>query len=175
MILREVKVLIIATFVFVGSLFFLSSCVEDLIEPEYDSLADRTILVYMAADNNLYSNAIENINDMRSVMDRSLSHNKNLIIYIDSPDTVSVLINVQNRCDTIMVYEEQNSADGRTLAKVISYVKRRFPAKSYGLIMWSHGSGWLSSEGYSTVIKSYRVPDRDRENSIYFPYDVDVP
>ena len=114
MILREVKVLIIATFVFVGSLFFLSSCVEDLIEPEYDSfLADRTILVYMAADNNLYSNAIENINDMRSVMDRSLSHNKNLIIYIDSPDTVSVLINVQNRCDTIMVYEEQKSEIGR--------------------------------------------------------------
>ena len=176
MILREVKVLIIATFVFVGSLFFLSSCVEDLIEPEYDSfLADRTILVYMAADNNLYSNAIENINDMKSIMDRSLSQNKNLIIYIDGLDSVPVLINVQNRCDTIMVYEEQNSADGRTLAKVISYVKRRFPAKSYGLIMWSHGSGWLSSEGYSTVLKSYRAPDRDRENSMYFPYDVDVP
>lgn len=171
---KEVKVFMTISIV-LGSLFFLSSCVEDLVEPEYDSFADRTILVYMAADNNLYSNAVQNIDDMRSVMDRSLSRNKNLIIYIDSPDSAPVLINVHNRCDTIKVYEEQNSADGKTLAQVISYVAHRFPAKSYGLLLWSHGSGWLSSEGYSTVLKSYRAPDRDREHVIHVPYDVDGP
>lgn len=178
MLKKEVKVLMTTVF-FIGSLFFLSGCVEDLVEPEYDSFANRTILVYMAADNNLYSNAVQNINDMLSVMD-TLSQNKNLIIYIDSPDSVPVLINVHinvhNRCETIKVYEEQNSADGNTLAKVITYVKRRFPAKSYGLLLWSHGSGWLSSEGLSTVSNYYRAPYRNNENGVVVPYyDLDGP
>lgn len=45
--------------------------------------------------------------------------------------------------DTLMVYEELNSADASTLSKTIEYVKDNFKTNSYGLVLWGHGMGWL--------------------------------
>ncbi len=42
-------------------------------------------------------------------------------------------------------YEEQNSVYPTVMAEVYNRVFSAFPAKSYGLVLWSHGDGWLPS------------------------------
>ena len=50
--------------------------------------------------------------------------------------------------DTLVTYPSSTVAtSGATMNEVLSYVKTNFPAKGYGLIFASHGSGWLP-EGY---------------------------
>ena len=46
--------------------------------------------------------------------------------------------------DTIFM-KEALSADPTTLQDVIQYTREHFPAKSYGLLLWGHASGWLVS------------------------------
>lgn len=41
---------------------------------------DRTVLVYLASDNNLYRFALQNLNDMKSAME---GLDGNLLVYID--------------------------------------------------------------------------------------------
>ena len=51
--------------------------------------------------------------------------------------------------DTLAVFEEDmaaSSAEG--LRRVTSFVKSRFPAKGYGMVFSSHGSGWLPAGYY---------------------------
>ena len=50
--------------------------------------------------------------------------------------------------DTLVTYPEDVMANTpETMRKVLTYVKEEFPAKGYGLVFSSHGSGWLP-EGY---------------------------
>ena len=43
----------------------------------------------------------------------------------------------------------QNSASTETLTQIIDKVQKEYPADSYGLVLWSHGTGWLPSDIYS--------------------------
>ncbi|MDR1342538.1 MAG: hypothetical protein LBK18_04675, partial [Prevotellaceae bacterium] len=61
-------------------LIFLScSGREEVQEP---SLSQRTVLVYMAADNNLYRNALTDIEEM---LQASIPPDVNLVVYLDAP------------------------------------------------------------------------------------------
>ncbi|NCE72635.1 clostripain-related cysteine peptidase [Odoribacter sp. Z80] len=112
---------------------------------------DRTVLVYMAADNSLSSDGYANIELMLEGMKKVSGR---LVIYFDSDDDVPRLMTVEKnssgvpRLDTIAVYAEENSASVKVLSRVVEQVKRLYPADSYGLILWSHGMAWLP-EGYN--------------------------
>ncbi len=72
--------------------------------------------------------------------------------------------------DTLAVFDETmaaSSAEG--LHQVTSYVKSRFPAKGYGMIFSSHGSGWLpagyyySPSNYEEIFGGNAAPSSVRE------------
>lgn len=51
--------------------------------------------------------------------------------------------------DTLKIYPESTVASsGATMRDVLSLVKSTFPAKSYGMVFSSHGSGWLPAGYY---------------------------
>ena len=60
---------------------------------------------------------------------------------------------------------KENSASPQVLKRVINDVTRLYPAKSYGLIVFSHGSGWLPSH---TLVNGSRsiIIDNDNEMEI---------
>jgi len=61
-------------------------------------------------------------------------------IYMDSNERIVV--------DTLVTYDKSmNSASTECLRTVLKDVRNMFPAKGYGLLFSSHGSGWLP-EGY---------------------------
>lgn len=51
--------------------------------------------------------------------------------------------------DTVQVFDESHvAASPETLKEVLSIAKSRFPARGYGLLFSSHGSGWLPQDYY---------------------------
>jgi len=108
----------------------------------------KTVLVYMVADNSLSSDARVNIDSLMAGMERS-NIEGNLIIYVDRNNEVPRLIRLVKAGDgtvslqTIKTYPEQNSVSPTVMASVFTEVADRFPSKSYGLVLWSHGYGWL--------------------------------
>ena len=66
---------------------------------------------------------------------------------------------------TIHTYDQENSASPQVLKRVINDVTRLYPAKSYGLIVFSHGSGWLPPH---TLVNGSRsiIIDNDNEMEI---------
>lgn len=107
-----------------------------------------TLLVYIAGDNSLgQDNAMTNIMAMKVALGNSMN-DCNLLAYVDRRDTVAippVLIHIHDsRIDTIRCYDkDQSSVDAKTLASIIDDVLTDFPSEYYGLLMWSHGMGWV--------------------------------
>lgn len=122
----------------------------------------RTVLVYMAADNNLSSFGYTNIQSMIAGVTTSGLNNGNLLVYFDPADDVpqllQITVNKQGAVvkQVIKTYSEQNSASKEVVSAVINEVinDSRFKADSYGLMLWSHGTAWLPST-YKNLLKSF--------------------
>ena len=147
---------------FLVPVLFLSACRKpDAPKPESVPVPLRTVIVYMAADNDLYNNAVSNINDMEAAMGDFAG---NLIVYIDPPSHAKpsspYIMEIRHdesrtiTSPTVKTYPEQNSASGEVMERVIEDIVEMYPADGYGLVLWSHGTGWLPSGTYGSSIKS---------------------
>jgi len=123
---------------------FLSCHNNDFEEEETD---ENTVLVYMIGDNNMNGSYVSSdMSEMKEGYATIKSPGKNnLLVYVDDYDTpVLIRIKMENGKavnDTIQRYSEMDSCDADTLKTVINYVKSKFKAYHYGLVLWSHGSG----------------------------------
>lgn len=129
--------------------FFLTLSCAPMSEP----LADWTLLVYMIADNNLDSFTTADINEMESALPTS---NVQVVVYVDRavgsvPEAPVCLRIVGDRSKEIVselvrTYIEQDSCDDKVLAEFIGWAKSTYPARRYGLVLWSHGTGWIPAK-----------------------------
>jgi len=111
--------------------------------------AKRTILVYMAADNSLYKNANKDIEEMLAT---EIPNEYNLLVYIDTPNNNPNLLKItKGKIDTVNQYNTQNSASKQVMKSVVDETFSLFSAESYGLILWSHGTGWLPKGVYDRI------------------------
>lgn len=118
-------------------------------------LAARTVLIYIAADNDLtttgdYGNeSLKNIT--KGATAEALAGN-NLLVYKDCKNEMPVLLRITPEGqETVIAYtEDENSGSPATLRSAIEETLRAYPAKSYGLILWSHGSNWFPSSMATT-------------------------
>jgi hypothetical protein len=115
--------------------------------------ATWTILHYAAADNNLESMLIQDINEMEAGHRGTAS--VNIVVQLDKnsepgvwryhvkPDPDRTTIN-----STLVGHseEEPNSGDWRTLAAFGQWATTCYPADYYTVIIGGHGSGWSGSE-----------------------------
>ncbi len=117
---------------------------------KHDNLPLRTVIIYMIADNNLDYFSVKNINEMEAGFNNN--YNGNLLVYVDraegaTPSHPIVYKISQDTTEAIMsevafVYEEQNSANETVMTNSLLDIIQPYPAQSYGLILWSHGTAW---------------------------------
>lgn len=125
----------------------LTSCHKDD-EPQTTPYK-RTVLVYLAADNNLSSFALEDLAEMKEGMAQVSGGMLHLLVYIDtgsSPRLVELKKqNGQVVEDVVRTYDDRNSVGVDETREVFADVFSNpdFKAESYGLIYWSHGDGWI--------------------------------
>jgi hypothetical protein len=106
--------------------------------------ANRTVIVYMAADNDLSEDAYDNLREIQSGYEEK---GANLIVFIDPADDVPHILKIiLGGNQRIKVYPEFNSADTGQMRQVLNDIICMYPAESYGLILWSHGSSWLPAD-----------------------------
>lgn len=71
--------------------------------------------------------------------------------------------------DTLKTFDPSvMAADPSTLREVLGFVKDNFPAKGYGMVFSSHGSGWLPAGYYSEPDKFERAHSEKTQRSV--PY-----
>ncbi len=123
--------------------------------------SDTMVFVYMAADNNLASSAMA---DIQEIVDGYVpdycepgERGDVLLLFIDLPSSEPQLMRlyrdrygVVNK-EVLRVYDEEKyiSSDPNTLNEVLYYSHSLFPTEHNGLVLWSHGTGWLPEGFYS--------------------------
>lgn len=140
----------ICFFLLLGLTFFLSACDNDDPEPGKGK-GTRTVLAYIMADNNLSKFSADDINEMMEGMKQVNASGCNLLVYTDEQYSTPVLYHIYKnkkgivQKEAIREYEEQISTDAAVMQEVIQRAFSEYPADSYGLIIWSHGEGWIPS------------------------------
>jgi len=110
---------------------------------------DWTIILYIAADNDLSSFAIRNIKQMARV---GSNEHFNIVVQLDIRKSTGEKITRRyyiekekilhlNAGDSLS--QKMDSGDPQTLISCCGWAITDFPAEHYGLVLWDHGTGIL--------------------------------
>ena len=103
----------------------------------------RTVIAYLAADNDLWEDALRSIEEMKSSFREGGAR---LVVFADIADEAPCILEIGSNTATIIkIYPEHNSADANQMREILEDITAMYPADSYGLILWSHGSSWFPS------------------------------
>ncbi|MCH5168191.1 MAG: hypothetical protein J1F27_01015 [Prevotellaceae bacterium] len=125
----------------------LSGCHDD-IEPPIDPTppqteAERTVIVYMAADNSLNGAVGQDMAEMIRGKDQ-IPENVNFLIYLDDRKLPAIYeLSAKRGTQLWKQYDEEHcSTDSTTMLSILREIEQAFPARHYGLSLWSHATGW---------------------------------
>jgi len=133
----------------------------------------RTVIAYLAADNDLWADALRSIEEMKSGFREGGAR---LVVFADIAGDVPYIIEIGvNTAKTVKVYPELNSANASTMRRVLEDIIKMYPSESYGLILWSHGSSWLPGDvrlrsfGYDSGVQM-NIPELAAALPVRFDY-----
>lgn len=133
---------------FLGVILLLNACDSLGLD---ESAKTRTVLVYIAANNNLSSYSAYNFNQMCTGMSSVDTRKNNLLIYLHNTDGAWLIrlnrkSNETVSIDTLKTYSaSQVSTNSDVMLQVMKDAFGAYPADKYGLVLWSHGDGWVQS------------------------------
>ena len=137
------------TFLFCITILF--SCSDDNEEnnSETTSLAKRTVLMYVSAQNSLgYKNFQEQDSVEISRGHQFIDKDHRLLVYMDDEYNPRIYQYTAKSEHPLLLRQwekEANSSSPEVLQDVLNWTKTNFPAEEYGMVMWSHSDGWLPS------------------------------
>ncbi|MCB8922782.1 MAG: hypothetical protein H6662_14435 [Ardenticatenaceae bacterium] len=113
--------------------------------PTYNpALADWTLLIYIAADNNM---AAQSLRDLKEMTLAQSSTAVNILVQLDQPDSGATRYAIANEAAPgeaapLSELGAVNMGDPQTLADFITWGVQTYPANHTALILWDHGAGW---------------------------------
>lgn len=143
---------------------FVSSC--DGTEPNPNpgtSVNGKTVIVYISANNSLSTYAEGNFADMlEGYMPPSKANGEHLLVFFHNRTTPPTLYELTRDGsgnplkEEVCVFDmpssssdEDVSSSAEAVNTVLSYVKNNYESDHYGLILWSHSTGWLPEHYYT--------------------------
>lgn len=128
-------------------LMFIACSSDDAPKPDP---AHRTVLVYIGAENSLYSYVSDDLDEMIQGAG-DIPASDNLLVYVDDRSTPRIYkIGMEKGKGTSSVVKEYStdlcSSDPAVLRDVCRWVTENYSAASYGLVLWSHANGWLPAQ-----------------------------
>ncbi len=143
-----------------------------------------TVMVYLDADNNLESFAIEDFLEMATI---GSDENVHYIVQMDRVDGEDTRYGNWKDCKRFRVTKnmtpdpgnaieslgEVNMGDPDTLEAFINWSVAHYPAQNYALIMWDHGNGWFRRKRspVSPIFKGVCFDDTNNSDGLYM-YEV---
>ncbi len=151
--MKFLKSLLLLSFVF--SLFFsFQGCKDSDAGDTSSSLfesgdsAMRTVLVYVMAENNLANNVASDLYEMKLGV-YAMPDSCYLLAFVDNIKNPYICCFYRTEpgvsvCDTVYKFNEDfYSTDTVKFKEVLNWVLEEYPSEHLGLVMWSHGTGWL--------------------------------
>ena len=130
----------------------------------------RTMFVYLGGDNNLDDESFDKIDSLCKGMN---GIDGKMVIYQDHRQRGARLYSVEPTSEgsykavQIKSYGEENSADPDIFRSAMNDALSYAPAESYGMLVFSHGSGWLPADTPELTAKSsYSSADNRPETDI---------
>lgn len=176
---RKQLLLLLFPLAFIGGLS--TACHDKHNEPALPH-DNRTVLVYMLADNDLatsYNYDRRNIRDIgEAIADNDI--NGHMVIYYAGADDSPTLQEIRHTgsgkysVETVKRYNgDEPSTSVNTIKEVLHDVTAMYDTRSYGIIFWSHATGWLPQNQLYTRSK-YRAPSSfGREGEEDLSIDID--
>ena len=115
-------------------------------------MADWTVLVYLAGDNNLDDAGVVDLLEMKRV---GSSDRLNVLAQFDRAGVKQTTRRYRlNRgtelaADVLEDLGETNTGDPKVLREFLSWGVKTYPARHYLVVLWNHGSGWDDSNLYA--------------------------
>ena len=153
---------------------------EQTVEPE-PPLKALTLLVYMAADNELESYALTNLKQMEwanyenmnvlVLLDRSEDYDKTNGNWTDTrlfevahdENKRSYIISQKIECEPLGLSKtsstELDMGDYNVLKTFIEFARANYTAEKYALIIWGHGTGWRYSNIENPSSRAVAIDD----------------
>ena len=128
------------------------ACHKDDEPTKPDSPVDRTVLIYMAGENNLtnWDNTASGKYVDRDLAEikigaKSIGANNNLLVYVDKADSIPpyMLYFWKGELKDSIAMPESLTSDPSVLENVARKAFTEYPANSYGLVLWGHATGWV--------------------------------
>ena len=147
-----------------GLFLIVTSCSKDDSPATPPEPAQRTVIVYMAGENNLTSYIQNDLNEMKEGR-KQVTDNENLVVFVDRASDVEkpyiAKITVDGNIEKLYEYEQDFlGADADNMEEVLRRCMALCPAKSdYGLVLWGHASGWIIEKD-SVDNSTYGAPRR---------------
>jgi len=104
-------------------------------EPSYN----WTYILYMNGDNNLYSYALSELNEIKNSSLKDMA----VIILCDGNEENDTWLYVIDNGIEKTAMGEKNMGSSRTLEDLLIYAKENYVARDYILEIWGHGNGWM--------------------------------
>lgn len=130
-------------------LLALTACGEEELPVEPETPIERTVLMYVVADNNLSSFAESDLEEVRLGM-ANVPASMALFVYMDVRSGNPRLLKFRNaggnvKEEVVKEYEDRNSTGVEETQEVFRDVFNNpaYQANSYALIYWSHCDGWI--------------------------------
>lgn len=126
-------------------LLYVTSCAkkeDDTIAP----IASRTVMVYMAANNSLSSEAYQNLNQMEEGF---VGIDGKLLVYArlfgQQPKIYEIQYDTspEIKSKVLKTYSDHDSSDPEMMKIIFADMKGLSPSHSYGAILWSHATNWV--------------------------------
>ena len=125
----------------------------------------RTVLVYMAAENDLSSRATPDLDEM---LEASFNSTDNaLLVYVDRARSYELpflarirkgkLVDSVSVADMNISTHDPYTSNPDIMERVIKYAFSKYPSENsdYGLVLWGHASGWvISNDSIATTTAS---------------------
>lgn len=130
---------------FLLAVLLLSACEREESPVPEPQQAERTIMVWLAGDNNLYSEVPQKLCALAEGFRNVDNTDSRLLVYADHRGGYPQLIEIMpdGNQTVLETYPVQNSASPETLNRSLKHMMEIAPAKGYGMIVFSHATGWL--------------------------------
>lgn len=131
-----------------SSVLLFVACGNDKNEKKNEIPSKRTIIVYIAGENNLSSFVNSDINEMVEGA-KMMPENTNLIVFADEADASNTpyILRMGRDAKPDTIYKAKSdfiSSDPQKMYEILSWIMKEYPSESYGLALWGHSNGWLT-------------------------------
>lgn len=137
-----------------------AGCHDKVVEPPIDPTpqpraeAERTVIIYMAADNTLddYPSSAQADTTEMAKSKNQIPENVNFIVYLDDLKQRPAIyeLSAKGGMQLWKQYDEElSSTDSLTMLTVLREIEHYFPARHYGITFWSHATGWAPRQSSS--------------------------